>query len=252
VLGSAVHLLGVQAMTTKLALCPFQKFVVERWDRARIKNAAYNPRIISKDAEKRLRDKLRTRGLLQAVTVNRKTGNLVGGHKRLAILDALMKGVGYLLDVCVVSLTPKQEKEENIAFNNLSLQGDWDLALLADVLPEVDIDEAGFTQVGLEAILGEAAEGLFSEAEQSEETQAAVEDLDELAEARAEEQAAAKERRQKMREKGRADREDTARVAMIVFPNRKAKDAWLESIGLEAGTRYVDTSIAKRLVLRKG
>lgn len=142
-----------------LALCPYQKFEVERWDRRKIKNAPYNPRTITKDAQKRLQAKIKKRGLLQAVTVNRVTNNLVGGHKRLAILDALMGTSAYLLDVCVVKLTPQQEREENIAFNNPALQGDWDLAALADVLPDLDIEETGFDNVGLEALLGEQGEG---------------------------------------------------------------------------------------------
>lgn len=238
-------------------LCAYQKFVVERWDRRRIKNAPYNPRTISKDAERRLKKKLQTRGLLQAVTVNRKTGNLVGGHKRLAILDVLSKGQAYSLDVCVVSLTPKQEREENIAFNNASLQGDWDLDALADVFKdagtEIDLEETGFDQVSLEVVLGEKGEGLFGEESQPEEVQQTVDDLDEMQAAREEEAAAAKERRQAMREKGKADREelDTARVAMVVFPSRAAKDAWLEAIGLHAGERYVDPRFVQPALLKK-
>jgi ParB-like chromosome segregation protein Spo0J len=181
-----------------LALCPFQKFVVERWDRRKIKNAPYNPRTISKDAQKRLAAKIKKRGLLQAVTVNATTCNLVGGHKRLAILDALMGTSAYLLDVCVVKLTPKQEREENVAFNNPALAGDWDLAALADVLPGLDLEETGFEALELEALLGTQGKGLFSEEEQPPEVQDVVDDLDEMAGAREEEAAAAKDRRQKM------------------------------------------------------
>ncbi len=239
--------------SSTLPLTPYQKFTIERWDRSLIKNAPYNPRTISTDARKRLTKKLKTRGLLQALTVNRTTGNIVGGHQRLAILDVLMESSKYAIDVCVVKLTPKQEREENIAFNNPALQGDWDLPLLADALPGLDLEEAGFSQVALEAMLGEQSAGLFSEEEQGKETKAATADLDEMNEAREQEAKEAKERRQKMREKGKEDRTDldTARVAMVVFPSRKLKDAWLESIGLEAGTRYVDHAVAKRLTLAK-
>jgi ParB-like chromosome segregation protein Spo0J len=235
----------VATVSKDLALCPYQKFVVERWDRRKIKNAPYNPRTISKDAQKRLTAKIKKRGLLQAVTVNSVTSNIVGGHKRLAILDALMGTSAYLLYVCVVKLAPQQEREENIAFNNPALGGDWDLVALADVLPGLDLDATGFDQVGMEALLGEQGKGLFSEEEQTPETKAVVDDLDEMTEAREQEAAEAKDRRQKMREKGKSDRQDldTARIAMVVFPSRKAKDAWLEKLGLEAGTRYVDHKV---------
>lgn len=237
-------------------LCQFQKFVIERWDRRAIKNAPYNPRVITKDAERRLKKKLQTRGLLQAVTVNRTTGNLVGGHKRLALLDVLSKGQAYSLDVCVVKLTSKQEREENIAFNNPALGGQWDLDVLADVLKgddiKIDLDETGFDQVNLEVLLGEKGEGIFGEESQPDEVKDVVGDLDEMQKAKEEEQAAARERRQAMREKGKEDRKelDTARVAMVVFPSRAAKDAWLEAIGLDAGTRYVDPKFVQPAKLK--
>jgi ParB-like nuclease domain len=239
-------------------LCTFQKFTPERWDRRKIKNAPYNPRTIAADAERRLKKKLQTRGLLQAVTVNRTTGNLVGGHKRLAILDVLSKGQAYSLDVCVVKLTPKQEREENIAFNNPAFGGDWQLEALAGMFKDegvkLDMDETGFDQVNLECVLGEFGEGLFGEEDQPDEVKSTVDDLDEMQEAREEEAEAAKGRRQAMREKGKADREelDTARVAMVVFPSRKAKDAWLEAIGLDAGTRYVDPRFVQPAKLKGG
>lgn len=59
-------------------------FATERWSRDRIKNALYNPRTIDRFARQKLEADLKKVGLLAPLTVNRRTGNIVGGHQRLA------------------------------------------------------------------------------------------------------------------------------------------------------------------------
>lgn len=231
-------------MPKTLPLHSQQKFQVERWNRADIKNCPHNPRTISKDAEKRLKKKLATRGLLSAVTVNKKTGNCVSGHRRLALLDLLAKGQNYSLDVCVVSLTPKQEREELIAFNNQAMQGDWDAVVLADFFQgedAVSLEETGFDQMNLEMILGAAGDGLFGEESQPPEVQETTEDIAAALEERAKEAAAAKERRQGIRKKTKElhDETDTERLAWVVFPSREAAADWAERLGLPRDTRYI-------------
>lgn len=62
-----------------MATSKFQSFETATIHRGQIKNAEYNPRIMSKDAKKRLRKSIRDSGLVAALTWNRRTGNLVGG-----------------------------------------------------------------------------------------------------------------------------------------------------------------------------
>ena len=66
-----------------------QAFDVERWNRVDIENAPYNPRTIDEYAKRKLRDNLKRVGLLQPIVVNRTTGNIVSGHQRLAVMDAI-------------------------------------------------------------------------------------------------------------------------------------------------------------------
>jgi hypothetical protein len=130
-------------------LTKYQKFTVERWPRSRIKNAPYNPRTITDDARKRLKRNLASVGLVQTLTVNRVTGNLVAGHQRLAALDALERSQDYELDIAVVEMPEKTEREQNLFMNNPAMMGDWDLPALQSLLGEVDYTEAGFTLTDL-------------------------------------------------------------------------------------------------------
>lgn len=230
-------------------LSQFQKFKVERWARGQIKNAPYNPRTITKDAERRLKKNLEEVGLLGPVTVNRRTGNLVAGHKRLAILDRLEKSDGYTLDVAVCDLTPKREREQNVFMNATTAQGDWDVVALAGLFSadadiKLDLGNTGFDEMSLEMTLGEAGEGIFGENSAPEEVQETVEDMAAMLDAKAKEADAAKGRRQKMRAKTKQVHEDTdtERIAWIVFPSREACSDWLERIGMDRETRYVPCS----------
>lgn len=120
--------------------------------RSEIQEAEYNPRIITDNAKKKLRDKMKAVGLLQPLVVNRRTSNLVSGHQRLASLDSLERwrpGIGkdYELDVSVIDVDEKTEKELNVFSNNPSAMGEWDLDKLADLNLEHEID---FGDMGFE------------------------------------------------------------------------------------------------------
>lgn len=101
----------------------FQTFEMQTVNRKDIKGAPYNPRIIDSDAKKRLKEGLRKHGLVQPVVMNKRTGNLVGGHQRLTQLDSLMKGKDYDLDVAVIDVDEREEAEINVQLNNPSMGG---------------------------------------------------------------------------------------------------------------------------------
>jgi len=138
-------------------LSKFQRFTVERIPRGMLKNAKYNPRKITPDAKERLRGVLQQQGLIEAIVWNKKTGNLVGGHQRLSCLDALEGSPDYALDVCVVDLADKEEREANAALNNPSIQGVFDAELFEDFMQAGDFDfaKAGFSEMELGAFLSD-------------------------------------------------------------------------------------------------
>ena len=236
------------------ALSQFQKFTMTRWPRAELKNAPYNPRTLTTQARKLLTKNLKTVGLLAPIVVNSTTSHILAGHQKLAILDVLEGTKAYALDVSVVKLPPKREREQNVFMNNPAAMGAWDLAALGKLLPDLDVEATGFGQLELESLLGLEGKGLFSEETQSAETQAAVGDIADMKAAREEEQAAAKGRREKMR-KTTADEheeENTERIIYVMCPSVKAREAAVGRLGFPKNTRYVPVKELLALIGGKG
>lgn len=138
-------------------LSKYQTFHIERVIRSSFRGSQWNPRKITQWARKRLRESLKTSGLVQPIIVSSVTMTVVGGHQKLSILDALEGRDDYMLDVAMVDgLTPVKERELALFLNNLDAQGEWDLPKLANILRDVehkvDIDAAGFEPLTLEAM----------------------------------------------------------------------------------------------------
>ena len=121
--------------------------------RSQINFAGYNPRKITPEARAKLESNLKSLGLMGGIVWNDTTGNLVSGHQRLSIMD---KQNGYKKNdtntdydvwVTCVSLTEKQEKEQNIFFNNQSAMGFFDDDKLKEVMKGIDFSEmTGFSK----------------------------------------------------------------------------------------------------------
>lgn len=135
-----------------LGISKYQTFHCQELNRSQIKGADYNPRTLSTDAEKRLRRSLKTNGLVEPLIWNEQTGNLVGGHQRLKILDQLHKDQNYSITVAVINVDIKQEKKLNIALNNQTLQGEYDASSLSKLIEEIGLDEIDDTGFNLAEI----------------------------------------------------------------------------------------------------
>lgn len=133
----------------------FQRFDVEAIPRGQIKNAPYNPRVIDPEARDRLRAKIQTVGLVTTLVWNRRTGNLVGGHQRLSILDELEGSEDYTLTVSVIDVDAREEKSLNVFLNNTATMGDWDTNALAAIAEEFKDQDAtlGFAPGELDYLL---------------------------------------------------------------------------------------------------
>jgi ParB-like chromosome segregation protein Spo0J len=112
----------------------------------RLVPAPYNPRQALKPTDKayrKLEASLREFGLVEPLIWNERTGHVVGGHARLAIL----KAIGLTdVPVSVVHLSEAREKALNVVLNNQEAQGRYDPALLADLLDDLkDVPELGMT-----------------------------------------------------------------------------------------------------------
>lgn len=132
--------------------------------RSQINFAAYNPRLISDEARKKLKKNMQNIGLLGGIVWNETTGNLVSGHQRVAIMDSVNRydpetgKNDYEFRVEVVHLDEKTEKEQNLFMNNRNVQGEYDDDMLRKLLVDIDYENAGFEDMDLQ-ILGLADVG---------------------------------------------------------------------------------------------
>lgn len=126
--------------------------------RSDINFASYNPRVISEDARKKLKKNLQTVGLLGGVVWNERTGNLVSGHQKVSIMDAVNRynaengDNDYEFRVEVVDFDEKTEKEQNLFMNNKAVQGTYDDDMLRSLLTEIDYTNAGFEEMDLQLL----------------------------------------------------------------------------------------------------
>jgi hypothetical protein len=119
-------------------------FEYKEISRAEIKSAPYNPRRISDKNRKNLKKSLTRFGMVESIILNKRTGNLVGGHQRLGVLDEKNKTEQYIVGVNVIDIDEKEEKALNIALNNKNLQGEYDALLLGEMKTDIDLKEDGF------------------------------------------------------------------------------------------------------------
>lgn len=129
------------------ALTPFQTGQTVEMDRSSLHKAPYNPRTITADQRRRLKEEIERHGYLDRVVWNKTTGNIVRGHQRISILDALNGTKHYRLEVTVVEKDEAWEMAANVSGNNPLMQGEYDLPLLAELYQKKKVDPAatGFT-----------------------------------------------------------------------------------------------------------
>ena len=149
---------GQQSQSTEIADHPWQAFVMKRVLRSALKNAPYNPRKISDKARKRLAQGMEQLKLLGPIIWNELTGNIVGGHQRIDILDKHADGApDYYLNVAAVSLSNEDEIAANLLLNNAEAQGDWDLEKLSEMFKTegLKIEATGFGADDMYNLLGD-------------------------------------------------------------------------------------------------
>ena len=222
--------------TGSAKLHPAQKFVIDRIERTQIQNAPYNPRQIDDHARKKLKENLRTVGLLEPIIWNKRTGNIVSGHQRMSILDDLSKvGDKYVLDVAVADLSEKDEKQQNIFMNNTSAQGTYvDDGLAKLIIGDgIDYKKAGFDDMDLQMRFDgtDHMDTIFDITDAPASVQRDMTELDKIQRLKRER----KEHRERDKEAN-----DPEFISVVVFPNREAQGEFMERVGMSKDDRYVD------------
>lgn len=132
-----------------------------------LKPAAYNPRKKLKKGDKEyeiIKQSLLKFGYVDPIIVNEDL-TVIGGHQRLTVL----KDLNYETAKCVIVDLPKEdEKALNIALNKIT--GQWDEALLADLLLDLqesdfNLDLTGFEPPEIDDILSNVHDKELSEDE---------------------------------------------------------------------------------------
>lgn len=219
-----------------MAKSKYQAYETETISRDQIKNAPYNPRIMDDGAKKRLKKNIARHGLVSALTWNKRTGNLVGGHQRLEQLDALEKSQDYELTVCVVDVDEREEAALNVQLNNPSMQGEWDLDKLAGISEEFDLDmsdDLGFTQTDIDFMFD--GDERFSQLFESEEGEKMRGDLEAV-------KAARKESAEKLKE-----RNSIEWYVGIVFETKEDRDRFMREISILVHEQYVTEEQIRRI-----
>jgi hypothetical protein len=252
-------------------LSKFQKYAMGRIARSQILNAPYNPRVISDESREGLKKVLRHLGLLEPLVWNKRTGNLVSGHQRISLLDALEGTPDYSLDLAIVDLDEAQEREANVAFNNPAIQGvfDFDSLLKMGEFEGFNWEGAGINEMQRQMMFGD---GIFSAdnapeavkidlavlqdiSEQKRESKPAKKkraqgvddldttdmDLDGAAAMETDDERIERMRREKKEHREKAtEREDTEFYATVVCRDRAQRERLMEVLGLDKDERYVN------------
>lgn len=200
--------------------------------RSQLKNATYNPRVISADAKRKLRTILKKLGVRSPPTWNQRTGNICGGHQRIDALDALDEtGGNYNLTVAMVNVSDKEEIEINLALNNAAAQGDFEMEKLEAIfrMPDFDPTAAGWDASDAYRLFGDAPTAADPDAAK-ESVKKALDQILSVERASEDAKAAAIER----------DREDY--YIVVVFRSYAERKAFTDGRGLE-DNRYQSAEV---------
>ncbi|EPI5742705.1 site-specific DNA-methyltransferase [Enterococcus faecalis] len=116
-----------------------------------LKAAEYNPRVDLKPGMQeyeKLKQSILEFGFVDPPIYNIQTGNLVGGHQRVAVAREL--GLFNEIEVSVVNLPLNKEKALNVTLNKIS--GQWDEEKLYVLLNELDDEAVSLTGFDTEEV----------------------------------------------------------------------------------------------------
>ena len=208
--------------------------------RSQIAFAFYNPRKKNEKVVEALKKNFKKVGFLGGIQWNSTTGNLIGGHKRTEALDLIHNYDGspekdYEIKVEKIELTEKQEKEQNIFLNNKRVQGETDYRLMAELIQDIDIEEAGLETYDIEMIETLVPNFTFAKNEDI------VNDIKELKQ----ETKSDEDKKQEINDLKKSIKENlknnvhTASYFVVTFKTYDEKAEYLSSIGINEDDIYI-------------
>lgn len=117
-----------------------------------LRHASYNPRSMGPLAFDGLNKSIETFGYVDPIIINKRTGNIVGGHRRFDVLINQAKGKNPTVDVVEIDIDETREKALNVTLNNHHIQGQFNTEKLQIVLEEIKIDLPEFESIQLDRL----------------------------------------------------------------------------------------------------
>jgi len=264
---------------SKVRLSKLQQFEVQVLNRSELLNCPYNPRQIDETAKKKLRSNIKKVGLLQPIVWNKRTKHIVSGHQRIAIMDSIERNADYNIQVAVVDLDEKTEKEQVVFMNNELAMGTFDLPKLEKLLTEISFEDCGFEKLDLEVLLPSWSKQQTPEAQQQEtEVGQMVNDIsskkirsdfgqkhgghpgkaapseDEEEFEDTEDLEAIREKKQQVIEEGNKNNPENADVEfflVLVFPDRDEAENFLDLIKISRQEKYISGTLVRDLIAKE-
>jgi hypothetical protein len=219
-----------------------ESYSIEEVHREALVNAPYNPRVLSSAEKRKLKNGIKKLGLLSPPVWNKRTGNIVGGHQRIGIMDDMYGTKDYMITVAAVDLDETKEKEANILLNNAMAQGSWDIGKLGDLIktPGLDLEATGFGIDGAFRMFGDAASDVLSN-QRSEQVMAAVDEYDKMADGF---------NRAAHGQLNESAEQSPEFYFLAIFRTKGERDEWLDSVGLDVD-RYQSGDNLRRIMTRE-
>lgn len=187
---------------------------------------------------------------------NEATKHLVEGHQRIDILDELEGTDDYYLDVSVVTLTDKVEREQNVFLNATTFTGEFDLpALKAMIDGGLDYSAAGLdlydlNVLGVDAVILKQQDAI-QPAQQADGDDDSEEYQNEPERTPEEKKQAIKEEKARIAERIEGRFEEGEAYVTISFDSYKEKSGWMIKYGFAPADLFVKGEVLQQIIEQK-
>jgi len=222
--------------------------------RSEIRFADYNPRKLSNEARRQLKSNIKRNGIIGGLVWNKRTKILVSGHQRISILDELNKydntpETDYIVKVEQIDVDEKTEKELNVWFNNTNVQGEFNMELLAELIPQIEYKNAGFSEIDLNII---GIDYVF----QTEEESNIITGFDDLMyetirkneSEKQTKKAAVKAMKEEIMRNADEKAKNLEAYVMLSFDTFKAKASFMQRFGFDKREKYIKGEVFSEMI----
>jgi hypothetical protein len=226
-----------------------QKGEVVAVHRSEIVDDDINPRTITEDNMRRLKESIRKNGLVGHLVYNKATKHIVGGHQRLAALDSIMRTKDYVLDVLRVDMPLKDEIRLNVALNQQDSQGEFDFDMIGSLAKDFDLDlsdDFGFSEDTIDVNFPDFSVNDDTPADEGKAT-ASQEDIAKMKEAKR----ATRERNKEFRQEYGDFNGDAKGVLTVVFDRESAKRQWFLDRGIDEPPNVIHVNELEKLFVNR-